>query len=86
MKDTFYSEAKVVFTGTNVKITNEGWPYLGSATGSSLYVTQFVEEKVKGWSSDVTHFARVTQSQPCKGLASYWVYVSCTVPDIDIFM
>ena len=39
-------------------------PYLGSAIGSSLYVRQFVEEKVKGWSTDVTLLAKVAQSQP----------------------
>ena len=53
------------------------------------YVKQFVEEKVKGWSSDVTHLARVAQSQPHaaysafgKGLASQWIYISRTIPDI----
>ena len=42
------SEAETVFAGTNVKLTSEGRPYLGSAIGSSSYVKQFVEEKVKG--------------------------------------
>ena len=93
MKDRCHSEAEVVFADTNVKITNEGWPYLGSAIGSSLCVRQFVEEKVKGWSSDVTLLAKVAQSQPhaaysafTKGLASRWVYVSRTVPDIDTYL
>ena len=46
-----------------------------------------------GWSSDVTLLAKVAQSQPhaaysafTKGLASCWVYVSRTVPDIDTYM
>ena len=84
---------EVVFADTNVKITNEGRPYLGSAIGSSLYVRQFVEEKVKGWSSDVTLLAKVAQSQPhvaysafTKSLASHWVNVSHAVPNIDTFM
>ena len=62
---------------------------MGSAIGSSSYVRQFVEEKVKGWSSNVTHLVKVAQSQPhaaysafAKGLASRWIYVSCTIPDI----
>ena len=93
MKDRCHSEAEGIFAGTNVKITNEGRPYLGSAIGSSLYVRQFVEEKVKGWSSDVTLLAKVAQSQPhaaysafTKGLASRWVYVSRTVLDIDTYL
>ena len=63
------------------------------AIGSSLYVRQLFEGKVKGWSSDVIHLARITQSQPyaeysafTKGLASRWVYVSRTVPDVVTFM
>ena len=54
---------------------------------------KFVEEKVKGLFSDVAHLAKVAHSQPhatysafTKGLASCWVYVSRTVPDIDILM
>ena len=43
VKDRCHSEAEGIFAGTNVKITNEGRPYLGSAIGSSLYVRQFVE-------------------------------------------
>ena len=93
VKDRCHSEAEVIFADTNVKITNEGLPYLDSAIGSSLYVRQFVKEKVKGWSSDVTLLAKVAQSQPhaaysafTKGLASRWVYVSRTVLDIYTFM
>ena len=93
VKDRCHSEAEGIFAGTNVKITNEGRPYLGSAIESSLYVRRFIEEKVKGWSSDVTLLAKVAQSQPhaaysafTKGLASRWVYVSRTVPDIDTYL
>ena len=46
-----------------------------------------------GWSSDVTLLVKVAQSQPhaaysafIKGLASCWVCVSLTVPDIDKYM
>ena len=37
---------------------------MGSAIESSLFVRQFVEEKVKGWSSNVAFLAKVAQSQP----------------------
>ena len=49
----------------------------------------YVEEKVKGWSADVTQLAKIAQSQPHaaysafnKGLASRWIYVLRTVPGI----
>ena len=59
---------------------------MGSAIGSNSYVKQFVEEKVKGWSADVTQLAKIAQSQPHaaysafnKGLASRWIYVLRTI-------
>ena len=47
VKDRCHFEAEVIFADTNVKITNEGQPYLGSTIRSGLYVRQFVEEKLK---------------------------------------
>ena len=46
---------------------------------------------MKGWSSDVVHLVKVIQNQSqlfifTKGLASQWIHVSCTVPDIVMFM
>ena len=61
----------------NVNLTNEGRPYLGTAIGTNQFITQFVEEKVKGWSADVAQLAKIAQSQPhaaysafTKGLSS----------------
>ena len=61
-KDRCHAEAETVFAGTNVKMTSEGRPYLGSAIGSNSYIKQFVEEKVKGWSADVTQLAEFALS------------------------
>ena len=63
-KDRCCTEAETVFAGTNVKLTSEGQPYLGSAIGSNSYIKQFVEEKVEGWSADVTQLAKIALSQP----------------------
>ena len=49
LKDRCCSEAEVPFADTSVKFTSEGRPCLGSAIETSLYVWQFVEEKVKDW-------------------------------------
>ena len=74
-----------------MKFTSEEQSYLGSAIESSLYVKQFVEEKVESWSSNVTHLAKVAQSQPratysavTKNLGSQWI--SHTIPDIATLM
>ena len=55
VRDRCHSEAMVTFAGTDVKLTSDGHPYLDSAIGSGLYVRQFVDKKVKRWSTDVTH-------------------------------
>ena len=92
-KDRCHSEAVVAFAGSDVQLTSEGRPYLGSAIGSTLYIKKFIEEKVKGWSFDVIHLVKVAQSQPhstysafTKGLSSQLVYVSRTIPDISTLM
>lgn len=54
----------------------------------------FVEEKVKGWSSDVTHLRRslrVNHTRAAyftftKGLVSQWIYVLHTISDIAMLL
>ena len=88
-KESCRSDAEITFAGTNVNLTDEGRPYLGAAIGTNQFITQFVMEKVEGWSADVTRLAKIAQSQPhavysafTKGLSSRWIYVSRTIPDI----
>ena len=48
VKDRYHSEAEVTFADTSVKITNAGQPYLGSAIGSSLYMSgNLLKRKLK---------------------------------------
>ena len=46
-------DAASVFSGSGIRISMEGRPYLGAAIGSDSYVNSFVVEKVKGWSAEV---------------------------------
>ena len=43
-KDRYHSEAEIIFAGTNVKLTNDEWPYLGSANESSLHCDQVCQK------------------------------------------
>ena len=89
-KDKCHTEAETVFAGTNIKLTSEGRPYLGSAIGSDSYIKQFVEEKVKGWSADVTQLAKIALSQPHAAYSAFtkgpgysrWIYALRTVPGV----
>ena len=75
------------FSGSGIRITSEGLPYLGAANGSECYVNRFVADKVKGWAEEVTELSRFAESQPhaaycafMHGLSSRWLFVSRTVP------
>ena len=75
------------FSGSGIKITCEGCPYLGAAIGSECYVNSFVADKVKGWTEEVMDLSQFVVSQPhaaycafTHGLSSRWLFVSHTVP------
>ena len=70
-------------------ITKEGKPPLGAALGTSSYITEFVKAKVKNWSLELEQLASIANTQPhatfsalTHGLASRWVYVARTIPNI----
>ena len=90
VKDRCHSEAEVVFAGTNVKITNEGalrldlvymlGNLLKRSLKAGLLMSLFWRRLLR-----VNH-AHAAYSAFTKGLASRWVYVSCTVLDIDTYL
>jgi len=51
---TKLQEAVAGFSGSGIRITSEGRPYLGAAIGSDGYVSRFVTDKVKGWADEIT--------------------------------
>ena len=83
-----YTAAKA-FDGTNVNVTSEGRPYLGSPLGSDDYTSQFVSEKVLKWATELKLLSTIVSTQPhaaysalTHGLSSKWTYLSRTTPDI----
>ena len=52
VKPDYFDEAKSVFGDTEVKITCEGRPYLGTALGSRSYISEFVKGKVDQWTKN----------------------------------
>ena len=76
-----------VFGDTNIRITCEGRPYLGSALGSQSYTSEFVTCKVNQWTKELKLLSNFAISQPhaafaafTYGMASKWSYISRTVP------
>ena len=86
IKEGLDDKARSAFGDTNVQITSEGRPYLGSALESPHFVNQFVSEKVQHWSTELKQLSSIAISQPHAAFAAYisskWSYVSRTIPNI----
>ena len=52
-KEDSYSNAVATFEGSNINISTNGHPYLGTALGTDAYINQFVTEKVDTWSREI---------------------------------
>ena len=83
-------EATSVFGDTNVKITCNGKPYLGSAVSSPSYTSEFVMGKVKQWTKELKSLSNIVASQHhaafapyTHGVVSKWSYISRTIPNIS---
>ncbi len=53
VKPDYIEEAVSAFSNTNIRITCDGRPYLGSALGSQKYTEEFVNSKVKQWITEL---------------------------------
>ena len=87
VKPGLKEEASTIFGDTNVKITCEGRPYLGSALGCHSYTSEFVTGKVEQWTKELKSLAKIAASQPhaayaayTHGMVSKWSYISRTIP------
>ena len=81
---------KETFKGTSINITTQGQRHLGAVVGSRSHLTEYVDEKVKGWIEKVTRLAEfaITQLQASYavytfGLKHRWTYFLRTLPDIQ---
>jgi len=92
-KDHLFQDAVSFFSGSGIRITCDGHPYLGAAIGSESYTQSFVAAKVKCWSEEIAVLAKFAESQLhaaysafTHGLLSRWMFVLRTAPcDSEIF-
>ncbi len=89
-KSQYYSAAKAVFQGTNVNVTCEGRPYLGSPLGTADYIQQYVKMKVASWNKELILLSSIALAQPqaayaayTHGLSSRWSYLARTTRGIS---
>ena len=86
-KDHLFQDSISSFSGSGIRVTSNGRPYLGAAIGSESYIQSFVADKIKGWSEEIAVLARFAESQShaahcafTHGLSIHWMFVSLTVP------
>ncbi len=89
-KQNHLDRANNIFAGSGVNITPEGRPYLGAAIGSRKYIDEYVNTKVRLWSSSINTLSNIAKSQPhaaysaiTHGVLSKWTYLSRVVPNIS---
>lgn len=82
-------EARRLFMDSNIQMTTEGRPYLGSPIGSEGFTTQWISAKVNTWLSTLSTLNEVAASSPhaayaalTHGISSQWGFVCRTTPDI----
>ena len=93
MKEGHKDEAKALFEGTDVVITEEGKKYLGSAIGKPTFIESYVKTKVTSWVEELERLSSIAITQPhaafaafTHGLTSRWTYLARTTPHIEDFI
>ena len=88
VKEDYYDEAKTIFSLSGVNVNTTGRKHLGAALGRQELMHEYVETKVKEWTSEVEHLAEIARRDPhvayaaiTHGLKSKWQYIMRTVPN-----
>ena len=83
------TNAKEVFKGTNISITEQGKRHLGAALGARSLVKSCIKVKVSEWANAVERLSSIAHTQPhaayaalTHGLMSKWTYLTRAVPNI----
>ena len=71
VKEEHEARATEAFNGTGVQITTEGKRHLGAAIGSHSFAEEYVNNKVKKWTEEIKHLAKVAVSQRHAAYAAF---------------
>ena len=89
-KESYLAKVREIFRDTQIKITSQGRPHLGSPLSSKESVDQFVSEKITQWSEELLLLADLAKSQPHATYAAFthgyvhkFSYLCRTVPDTE---
>ncbi len=89
-KPSLLQAATTTFANTDIKITSDGRPYLGTAIGTTEYVTSFVKDKVSEWSKELKLLTTIALSHPHAAYSAFnhgfshkWSFLMRTTPGIS---
>ena len=74
MKFVFKDCVSSIFTGIYVNITDEGHCYLGSAIGSSTFVSSFICKRISEWVTQIESLLSIVCSRPHAAAYSTFVH------------
>ena len=90
VKPGYLGEAKKMFKGTEINITEEGRKHLGAVIGSSEYKQEYMHKKVDEWATSIQRLSMIAKTQPqaayccyVKGFIHKFTYFMRTIPDIS---
>uniref|UniRef100_A0A1X7SU22 Reverse transcriptase domain-containing protein n=1 Tax=Amphimedon queenslandica TaxID=400682 RepID=A0A1X7SU22_AMPQE len=82
VKPSSADDAKAIFEDTNISITTEGRPVLGSPIGTSDYINKYVESQVSDWNCELRLLSEIAMPHPHAAFAAYthgfvnkWTYL-----------
>ncbi|XP_064388154.1 uncharacterized protein LOC135336323, partial [Halichondria panicea] len=82
-------KANEMFGNTEVRISEGGQRYLGSAIGKQSFLDTYVQQKVDTWVEELKSLSSIATTQPhsafaafTHGFASKWTYLARTTPGI----
>ena len=86
VKPECLDEARRVFAGSGIRITDEGHRYLGAAIGTPEYCQHFVQKKCEEWLAEVAILTEYARTQPqaaysafTRGLQHKWTFICRTL-------
>jgi hypothetical protein len=93
VKPGYTEQAREIFNGTEVKITEEGHRHLGAVIGTKAFVSAYMREKVGVWVEQIDLLAEIAHEYPreahscfTKGLQGKWNYFLRTIPSTSEYL
>ena len=76
------AKARHIFADSDIKITMQGRPFLGSAIGNTDFVKEYVTSKVTEWAKEIEELSKIAVTEPqcayygyITSISKRWIYL-----------